>query len=324
MLAAYKLSPMGPVEIDARAGIPPEADWIDLTSPTPEEDKAAEAFLGASLPTREETLEIEFSSRFYVEEGAVFMTATLLTGVDIGKPILVPFTMVIAGERMVTLHYEDLRAIKLFMARAGKPENACQTVVTAFSLMIEAIIERAADVIERISANIDRLNQEIFDGKARSSYKRERRLELVIDDIGMQNDLAAKIRESLASLERLVQFAGLALPAAFAKGPNRQRLKLVGRDIRTLEDHVLFLSTKISFLLDATLGLISVDQNEVIRVLTVAATFFFPPTLVGTIYGMNFEWMPELHWWFGYPLALIAMIVSVIIPYIYFKRKRWL
>jgi magnesium transporter len=324
MLVAYKLSPMGPVQLDATAGIPPDADWVDLMSPTPEEDKAAEVFLATSLPTREESLEIEFSSRFYVEEGAVFMTATLLTGVDVGKPSLVPFTMVLSGERMVTLRYDELRAIKLFLQRAAKPENACHTVASVFSLMNEAIIERSADVIEKISANVDRLNQEIFDQKARSSYKRERRLELVIDDIGMQNDLAAKIRESLASLERLVQFAGLALPAAFEKGQNRQRLKLVARDIRTLEDHVLFLSTKISFLLDATLGLISVDQNEVIRVLTVVATFFFPPTLIATIYGMNFRFMPELDWRIGYPLSLVAMIVSALVPYFYFKRKRWL
>jgi magnesium transporter len=324
MLVAYKLSPMGPVQIDATASIPPDADWVDLMSPTPEEDKAAEVFLGASLPTREESLEIEFSSRFYVEGGAVFMTASLLTGVDVEKPAIVPFTMVMAGERMVTLRYDELRAIKLFMARAGKPENACHTVASVFSLMIEAIIERSADVIEKISASIDLLNREIFDRDVKSGYKRDRKLELVIHDIGMQNDLAAKIRESLASLERLVQFAGLALPAAFEKGQNRQRLKLVARDIRTLEDHVLFLSTKISFLLDATLGMISVDQNEVIRVLTVAATFFFPPTLVGTIYGMNFEWMPELGWRFGYPLSLLAMLVSVLIPYIYFKRKHWL
>jgi magnesium transporter len=324
MLAAYKLSATGPVEIDASAGIPAETDWVDLMSPTPEEDKAAEAFLGASLPTREESLEIEFSSRFYTEDGAVFMTTSLLTGVDVGKPVIVPFTMVLAGERMVTLRYDELRAIKLFLARAAKPENACHTVASVFSLMIEAIIERSADVIEKISANVDQLNREIFDRTTASGYKRDRRLELVIGDIGTQNDIAAKIRESLASLERLVQFAGVVLPGAFEKGQNRARLKLVARDIRTLEDHVLFLSTKISFLLDATLGLISVDQNEVIRVLTIVATFFFPPTLIATIYGMNFKWMPELDWYFGYPASILLMLVSVLIPYIYFKRKHWL
>lgn len=323
MLVAYSLSENGPEPIEIVDGnIPATAAWIDLFQPTPAEDKTAEAFLGASLPTREEAVEIEFSSRFYAEDGAVFMTASLLTGVDIGKPILVPLTIVIAGERMVTLRYDEFRAFKQFLNRAGKPGSGCDQVPSMFLAMIDAIVDRAADVIERISSDVDRLNREIF--HQHDTRKRERRLEVVIGDIGAQDDLTAKARESLASLERLIQFAGLTLPAGFDKGANRGRLKLAGRDIRSLEAHITFLSSKINFLLDATLGLISVEQNEVIRVLTVVATFFFPPTLIGTIYGMNFEFMPELHWAVGYPLAIAAMIVSALGPFIYFKRKGWL
>ena len=321
MLVAYGLSDKGPQPL-AGDGIPEGAVWIDLFHPTPEEDKATEAFLGASLPTREEAQEIEFSSRIYVEDRATFMTASVLTGVDRGEPILVPLTMVIAGERMATLRYDELRAFKQFLSWAGKPGTACSSVPSAFILLIEAIVDRTADVIERISTDIDRLNSEIF--SRRSIRKRERRLEVVIGDIGAQDDLAAKARESLASLERIVQYAGVALPPSFDKGPNRGRLKLAGRDIRSLAAHVTFLSSKINFLLDATLGLINVEQNEVIRVLTVVATFFFPPTLIGTVYGMNFEFMPELHWTFGYPLAIAAMIVSALVPYFYFRRKGWL
>jgi magnesium transporter len=323
MLVAYALSAggletLGEAQPDA---IPEGTVWIDLVNPTPEEDKATEAFLGASLPTREEAQEIEFSSRFYTEDGGVFMTASLLTGVDMGKPVLEPLTIVIAGERMVTLRYSDFRALKQFMVRAGKPGSSCVNVPTAFLDLIDAIVDRTADVLERISGEIDRLNGEVF---AKDEAVRRRHLATLISEIGAQGDLAAKARESLASLERLVQFAGLALPPAFDKGPNKGRLKLAGRDIRSVEDQVEFLSSKITFLLDATLGLTSVEQNEVIRVLTVAATFFFPPTLVGTIYGMNFDFMPELHWTLGYPLALVAMVVSALIPYIYFKRKGWI
>ena len=142
----------------------------------------------------------------------------------------------------------------------------------------------------------------------------------MIEEIGRQGDLAAKARESLASLERLIQYAGLALPGPLAKGASRARLKLAGRDIRSLEDHVSFLNSKISFLLDATLGLISVQQNEVIRILTVATTVFFPPTLIGTIYGMNFK-IPELSWALGYPYAIVLMAVSAVLPFFYFKRR---
>jgi magnesium transporter len=155
-------------------------------------------------------------------------------------------------------------------------------------------------------------------------HRRDRELAELIGEIGVQGDLAAKVRESLSSLERLVQYAGVALPPAYGKGSNRARLKLIGRDIRSLEDHVTFLSNKVNFLLDASLGLISVEQNEVIRVLTVAATVFFPPTLLGTIWGMNFDFMPELSWPVGYPLALLALLASAAGPYWYFRRRGWL
>jgi magnesium transporter len=323
MLTAYRLTENGPEPIVGDDGVVAEGTgWIDLFQPTPAEEKAAEAFLKTDLPTREEAQEIEFSSRFYVEEGAVFMTASLLTGVDIGKPILAPMTIVVTNTGLTTLRYEDFRAIKHFFARAGKPGSGCTTVPAAFIIMIEAIVDRTADVIERISADVDRLYKEIFArGETR---KRERKLEAVIGDIGAQADLAAKARESLASLERLTQFAAVALPPEIDKGANRGRLKLIGRDIHSVEAHLDFLSGKIDFLLEATLGLISVEQNEVIRVLTVVATFFFPPTLIATIYGMNFKIMPELGLAYGYPLSILAMIVSVLIPFIYFKRKGWM
>ena len=202
------------------------------------------------------------------------MTASLLTGIDIAKPILTPFTIVVAGDRVVTLRYEDLRAFRQFLSRASKPGAGCHNTAQVFLGLIEAIVDRTADVLERISADVDRINREIF-AERKDTRQRAKRLEVMIEEIGFQGDLAAKARESLASLERLIQFAGLALPGPFAKGPSRARMKLAGRDIRSLEDQVSFLSNKITFLLDATLGLISVQQNEVIRILTVATTVFF-------------------------------------------------
>jgi magnesium transporter len=323
MLTNYRIGDQGLEPLDGADGTIAEgAAWVDLYQPTPAEDAAAEGFLHADLPTREETQEIEFSSRFYAEDGAVFMTATLLTGVEARKPIVAPLTIVIAEGRMATLRYDEFRAVRQFLARGAKASSGCTSVPSAFVLLVEAIVDRTADVIERISADVDRLYKEIFPRD--ENLKRERKLEAVIGDIGAQGDLAAKARESLASLERLTQFASATLSTGFEKGANRERLKLIGRDIHSLEAHLDFLSGKIDFLLEATLGLISVEQNEVIRVLTVVATFFFPPTLIATIYGMNFKIMPELDWMFGYPLALLAMIVSALIPYIYFKRKGWM
>ncbi|HEY5081672.1 MAG TPA: magnesium transporter CorA family protein [Bauldia sp.] len=328
MLTAYRLGEKGLEE--AAAGdttVPPDATWVDLRQPTIDEDKAAEKFIGAALPSREETEEIEFSSRFYAEDGAVFMTASLLTGIEVGKAALTPFTVVVAGDRIATVRYDDLRAVRQFVTRAAKPGNGCTTTPAIFLGLIEAIVDRTADVLERLSQDVDKINGNVFtrpEDISRQNVQSGRRLEALITAIGVQGDIAAKARESLASLERLVQYAGLALPLINAKGSSRSRLKLAGRDIKSLEDHVEFISNKITFLLDATLGLINVQQNEVIRILTVATTVFFPPTLLGTMWGMNFHWMPELSLPFGYPLAILLMLASAALPYLYFKRRGWL
>ncbi len=325
MLSLYGFGEKGLEILPAPQGddVPPTTGWIDLFQPSAEENRTVERFLGAPVPTREEAQEIEFSSRFYSEDGATFMTATVLSGVDAGQPELAPFTIAIAGDHIVTLHHTDLRALRHFLMRAFKPGSGCNSGPAVFLGLIEAIIDRAADVLERISGDVDRINQDVF-ARRRDPAHEGRELSELIEAIGVQGDLAAKARESLASLERLIQYAGLAAPSINAKGGNRARMKLAARDIRSLEDHVTFLSNKINFLLDATLGLISVEQNDVIRVLTVLSTFFFPPTLIGTIYGMNFNFMPELSWPIGYPLVIGAMIVSALVPFFYFKRRGWL
>lgn len=324
MLTAYRITDGGlaPTALREAEAIPADVVWIDLATPSRAEELAAEAFLGTDLPTREESEEIEFSSRFYTESDTVFMTATLLSGVAKGEPVNAPLTMAIGTGRIVTLRYEEFRALQQFVSLARKPGNRCDSVEAVFNMMIEAVVDRAADVIEQIGVSVDRLNNEIFSRDQKK--KRERKLEQVITEVGLQDDLAAKIRLSLQSLERLVRYASLALPNTFDKGANRGRLKLAGRDIQSLEAHVTFLSSKISFLLDATLGLISVEQNEVIRVLTVVATIFFPPTLIGTVYGMNFADMPELTWSWSYPASLVAMLASALLPFLWFKHKGWL
>ena len=252
------------------------------------------------------------------------MTASVLTGVDLGKPALVPLTIVVAGDdRIATLRYDELRAQKQFLARATKPGSGC-TNVGGCLLRPDRGDRRShrgrtrEDQCPTSTASTRRSSPAAVTSAGAGGSPS------LMEGIGFQGDLAAKARESLSSMERLVQFAGVALPGSFGKGNNKNRLKLLTRDVRSLEDHVAFLSNKILFLLDATLGLISVEQNEVIRVLTVAATIFFPPTLIGTIYGMNFNVMPELDWGFGYPVALLLMLASAVLPYLYFKKRGWL
>ena len=285
MLVAYSLSQNGPRTIAAGDGenVPEDAGWIDLVQPTRAEDFAAERFLKASLPTREEAQEIEFSSRFYGEDGAVFMTVSVLTGVDIGKPALVPLTIVVAGDnRIATLRYDELRALQQFMARAAKPGSGCATAPGVFLGLIEAIVDRTADVLERISADVDRINQEVFavigaaparatPGHADRRYRRPGRRRRQGAREPRLAGAPAPVRERHACPEPFRQGCQQE-PAeadrarrALARGPRSPSCP-----------------TRSLFLLDATLGLISVDQNEVIRILTVAATIFFPPTLIGT------------------------------------------
>ncbi len=325
MLTAYTLTPSGPVWHEAAADgktlAAQDVRWVDLLSPTRDEELVAEQFLGVAIPTRAEAQEIEFSSRLYTEDGATFMTVSVVAGVDARKPTLTPVTFVIAGNRIATVRYADFVAFRQFLARSVKPDAGCSEAAGIFLSFNEAIIDRIADVIERSGAHIDRFNRNVFK-QARKSRKR-RSLERMIGQLGFQGDIVSKARESLTTMERMLQFAAAARPLAGDRKAQDSRIKLMSRDVRSLADQLTFLSNKITFLLDATLGLISIDQNEVIRLLTVASVVFFPPTIIGTIYGMNFDFMPELHWSFGYPLAVIAMILSALLPILYFRRRGW-
>lgn len=326
MLTAYALDKTGPVPValGTEATLPNDAVWVDLLSPSREEDAAAEAALGISLPTFEEAKEIEFSSRFYEENGAIFMTASLLSGVEDGNPLLSPITFALKGNRIATIRYQDPRSFRQFIVRSMRVEGACTDATGVLLGLLEAFIDRLADTVEKTGAEVDRLNHAIFmHGRDRNERRGERHLERVIEEIGVQGDMVAKARESLASLQRLLQYAD-SVSKALEVGKQKGRIKLMARDARSLTDQLDFLSGKIIFLLDGALGLVTVQQNEVIRILTVAAMFFFPPTLIGTVYGMNFEFMPELHWTLGYPLVIVAMILSALLPYLFFKRRGWL
>jgi magnesium transporter len=189
--------------------------------------------------------------------------------------------------------------------------------------LLEAIIDREADRVERTQAEVDKLAQSIF-GLKGGERTRARRFDASIRAIGREGELTSRSRESLLTLGRLLTYLGQVLSERGDDKTLRARVKTAQRDVQSLADHIGYLSTKITFLLDATLGMISNEQNGIIKIFSVLAVALMPPTLVGTIYGMNFQNMPELHWAFGYPMALVLMVVSAVIPWLYFKRKGWL
>jgi magnesium transporter len=299
--------------------------WIDLLNPTREEDKLVEQALGVAVPTREEMAEIEASSRLYQEGGAHYMTAVVLFQPDSPTEPLVstPITFILAGDRLVTVRYAEPRGIKMFLARVQKRDAPCMSGPAVLTGLLEAIVDREADRVERIQAEVDQLSQSIFGVKG-GERTRALRFDVSIRAIGREGELTSRSRESLLTLGRLLTYLGHVMSERGDDKLLRARIKTANRDVQSLADHVGYLSTKITFLLDATLGMINNEQNSIIKIFSVLAVALMPPTLVGTIYGMNFQHMPEIHWAFGYPMALGLMVVSAVIPWLYFKRKGWL
>lgn len=297
--------------------------WYDLFQPTAEEEARLEAILGVDVPTREEMEEIEVSSRLYYEESAVFMTATLPARTDADLPEMAPVTFVITNDALVTVRYHDPQAFRTFPMRAEKSSMGCEDAESVLMALLDVIIDRLADVLERAGRDIDRISHHIFQ-RPDGAKSRGRDYQKVLQDIGLKGDLTSNVRDSLASLQRVFGFLAQYTLEKKSARDVRSRLKTLTRDAGSLTDYADFLSQKITFLLDATLGMINIEQNATIKIFSVAAVVFLPPTLIASIYGMNYEHMPELDWVFGYPFALGLMVASAILPYLYFKRRDWL
>lgn len=303
------------------------AVWYSLTDPTRPEDKFVETCLGIDIPTRQEMDDIEPSARLYNENGAEFMTITALVNTDTEEPAKTPITFVLSKNQLVTVRYADPRPFKLFERLVTRPATAAvySSGEKVMLGLLEAIIDRLAQLLETTGDEIDQISREVFGNKAKKPTRKARDLQSLIERIGKKGDMLTLARESLVSITRLSSFHQT-FESADAKVARelRQELKVLQRDAAALSDHAAFLSNKINFLLDATLGLINLEQNQIIKIFSVAAVVFLPPTLVASIYGMNFDFMPELAWPFGYPFALGLMVLSAVVPYLFFKRSGWL
>jgi magnesium transporter len=303
--------------------ITPETVWIDLVNPKREEESKIERALKLEVPTREEQREIEASSRLYQENGAHFMTATVLYQTETAEPATTPVTFILAGDRLITLRYAEPRAFSLFAARCRRPDPALTNGTAVLLGLIETIIDRMADYIERIQGEVEALSRSIFEMKG-GTASRQKRFDVMLKSIGREGELTSRARESTHSLGRLLTFLTQVVNERRADKLMKARVRTAARDVASLTDHVSFLSNKIVFLLDATLGMINIEQNNIIKIFSIVAVVLLPPTLIASIYGMNFELMPELQWTYGYPLALLAMVISAVLPYFFFKRKGWL
>lgn len=298
--------------------------WLDLLEPTQEEEKRVEAALGIEVPTREEMKEIETSSRLYEENGALYMTTTVAAQLDTDRPVSAAVTFILTGQRLVTNRYLDTKPFQQFIAFAEKHPAACQSPLAILAGLTEALIERVADVLERIGADLDNISSMIF-ARHGNSTPDSRDLRSMIERIGFNGELNSKARESLVSLGRMLMFVQQSGAASGMSAEQRDRFRSISGDVTALSDHATFLGGKVSFLLEATLGLISVEQNDIIKIFSVAAVLFLPPTLIASIYGMNFDLLPDIPGRYGNFLFSIALMIgSIGTTYALFKRKGWL
>jgi magnesium transporter len=190
--------------------------------------------------------------------------------------------------------------------------------------LIDAVIDRNADILERAGADMDMISHQIFEPEGAARTGHAKRYSDILIAIGRKGDLTSKVRESLVSIGRLVAFLSASVEGVKWSKEMREQLKTMQRDVGSLSDHASYLSNKITFTLDAMLGVVNLEQNNIIKLFSVMAVVLMPPTLIASVYGMNFKVMPELEWVHGYPMALVMMLLAAVLPYVFFKWKKWL
>lgn len=306
---------------------PDRVVWVDLLSPTPEEDVAVEHHLQVNIPTLEDMQEIESSSRLYRENGTIYMTANIPVGSQNMLAFAEPVTFVLTQKTLLTLRYAAPQSFAVFAENAQRGFDGplrCERVLLG---LLDNVIDRIADSLERMAGDINTLSARVMHVMpAQTPHAPPEKLNFhhALQQIARLGDLNSKLRESLVSLGRLESYWENSMAAQTQLDADfRSDLTALAHDIRMLQDHASFLSGKLSFILDATLGMVNIEQNSIIKFFSVAAVVFMPPTLIASVYGMNFQHMPELSSPFAYPAALLAMVVSAIFPYVYFKKKGW-
>ena len=273
--------------------------------------------------------EIEESARLYDEGGALFMTAVVISGISQKRPARAQVTFVVTQKHLITVRYAELLPFATFQQKCSRHPEAHTTSDLLFASLIEQVLQRIADVLETVTTRLDDVGTTLFKEEAKAADDTNKveqvsaMLQETVKRLGRLSSLLGKLRESLLSLNRLLAFFRQNSASWMADGA-KAKLKSLDRDVQSLTEYNAHLVSQISYLQEATFNLINIEQNRVIKVFTIAAVLFLPPTLVGTIYGMNFEVMPELKWALGYPMALLMIAVSALIPYFWFKRNGWL
>ena len=306
----------------AGSSIAPHHVWIDLVDPSPAETAFVERATGLQVPTRAEIGEIEASSRLRSENGALYFSTPVLFGVAAGEPRTTPLGLAVSKDWLVTVRFESITVFETYKAEIGKPGCVHPSAGGAFVGLLEAIVDRYADHLEQVGMKLDQASHAIFRDESGQTLG-GMGLREIIRTIGREGDFSSKVRDSLMGIGRIVPYADTR-GADWMSPEVHARLTTLKQDILSLNDYDAYLTTKVQFLLDATLGLVNIDQNNIMKVLTVFTVVALGPTLVASWYGMNFKNIHEYDWALGYPWAMLLALVTGIGPLIWFRLRRWL
>lgn len=294
------------------------ATWLDLVAPTEQEMKEVQAATGLRVPSREEISEIESSSRLSFEDGAFYVSMPLVAVAESGEHVLAAVGFVLSSKVLVSVRFSQHASFDV--AHSSCASHGIKSAEGVFLRILEIIVDKSADILEHAGTECDALSHSAFRADTK---KAENKLLHTLKRVGAVADRTSHIRDTLLGIGRVVAFM---TETGFEGAPqvNPGRMKAIRADVASLTDYESHLSGKIQFLLDATLGFISVEQNEIVKTLTIASVVGIPPVLIVGIYGMNFKYMPELEWHLGYPLALVAVVVSGLLPLLWFKKRGWM
>ena len=323
MLRVYRDT--GAFLTSASLDLPGEIIWIDLVDPTNEEKGFVEARAHVRLPSKDALSEIESSSRLVVEGGTIYVSTPMVAQGDTADAFLSPLGLILTKDVLVTVRFEEASAFDSVVELIRRDETL-RSGTGVFTAILEALVDRGADVLERLGGELDKVSRMIFrgdPGKRQHAVRSNAALRRVLSRVGATGDRLAIARDALLGLSRTAPFV-LSLGHQWIVPEFETRLNAVSKDIASLNDFEGHLSNKVQFLLDAILGFITIEQNDLFKVLTIVSVVGIPPTVVAGVYGMNFKFMPELGWEWGYPFGLTLIVLSGLIPFLWFKWRGWI
>ena len=323
MLTIYR-DEAGTVRTSALPDLPSDVIWIDLLEPTREEIAFVETRTRIRVPTLEALSEIEASSRLHVDHGVIYLSMPSLARSDTPEAFLTPVGFILSRNVLVTVRFAKLSTFDR-VAEQIRNDPSLATNVGVFTTLLEAIVDRGADVLEGLRGDLDQISRKVFRGNPthRSHTARSTNaLRMALSATGAIGERVSQARDVLLGVGRIASFAS-DIGKEWITSEFEVRLRAVLKDVASLNEYEAHLSGKVQFLLDAILGYITIEQNDLFKVLTIASVVGIPPTLIAGIYGMNFKFMPELDWTFGYPFGLAVILISAVIPLIWFKWRGW-